>query len=584
MIAAFFSAERKRGQEKNPSHGGVCMLEGLSWLRSHREAYCVTFAQGLDEAELLRRFGGDLSQARSIRSDDWETVEELQLFGEVVQVGWCNGWAFAYEDNGFRGTFPEVLRSVSARTVAVSVFRNVNAVTRFCYAEDGTIIADFDPIDPPFEDASPRVQALLHQAGITRERGEEDDEEDSYDFVEGMFVLAEAARVSLDRESLVEKPLLTSCIRNPLSDFVGDLLTRGGDEQTASRLLALLGDRWGYANRLLHILKSGQQKERQPHIHDHRPLMERLRTITDGVLRALLSVQITPVLLKALDEVDQDLRSAVIEVLQALICFDQVHDEEGARERLLALAERTESEVARPAALALGTLRDQRAVVPLLRILEGYSSLYAAWHRAGMVYSPAGQAVQLLGQLRATSAIEPLFNLLDSQGGDIDFQRALYKALAHIGGIQMVGRLLPLLQSQPQSMGECAVQQALLAALAQLNDPGIVKPLLKLLHPRPESLWESDFQLHLLKALGNLGDQRAIEPLVQRLNPNAQHPWEWSFQEHLAETLRQLGETRAELQAVEQAVHNWRKTVQFKLTVTYNDPMVRKQQGDQHMP
>jgi hypothetical protein len=69
------------------------MLEGLSWLRSHREAYCVTFAQGLDEAELLRRFGGDLSQARSIRSDDWETVEELQLFGEVVQVGWCNSTA-----------------------------------------------------------------------------------------------------------------------------------------------------------------------------------------------------------------------------------------------------------------------------------------------------------------------------------------------------------------------------------------------------------------------------------------------------------------------------------------------------------
>jgi HEAT repeat protein len=297
-------------------------------------------------------------------------------------------------------------------------------------------------------------------------------------------------------------------------------------------------------------------------------------------LRALLAVQITPVLLKALDEGDQALRSAAIEVLQALIYFDQVHDEEGARERLQALAERTESEVAGPAALALGTLRDQRAVVPLLRILEGYSSLYAAWHRAGMVYSPAGKAVQFLGQLRATSAIEPLLNLLDPQGEDIDFQRALYKALAHIGDVQVVGRLLPLLQPQPQSTRECSVQQALLATLAQLNDPGLVEALLKLLNPRPTSLWESDFQMHLLKALGNLGDQRAIEPLVQWLNPNAHHSWEWSFQERLAETLRQLGETRAELQAVEQAVHNWRKTVQFKVTVT----MVRKQQGDQHMP
>lgn len=553
------------------------MLEGLSWLRSHSEACCVTFAQGLDEAELLRRFGGDLSQARSIRSDDWETVEELQLFGEVVQVGWCNGWAFAYENNGFRGTLPEVLRSVSARTVAVSVFRNVNAVTRFCYAEDGTIVAHFDPIDPPFEDASLRVQALLHQAGITREGIEE---EDSYDFVEGMFTLAEAAGVSLDRESLVEKPLLTSFIRNPLSDFVGDLLTRGGDERTASRLFALLGDKWGYASRLLHILKSGQQRERQPHIQDHRPLMERLRTITDGVLRTLLSVQITPTLLKALDGGDQDLRSAAIEVLKALIAFDQAHDEEEARERLLALADITESEVAWSAALALGNLGDQRAVVPLLRILEEYSSLYADWQKAGMVYSPAGKAVQLLGQLRATSAIEALLNLLDPQGGDIDFQRALYKALVHIGNVHMVGRLLPLLQSQPQNMRESSVQQALLAALARLGDPGLVEPLLNLLNPRPEALGASDFQLHLLKALGNLGDQRAIEPLVQLLNPDAQHLREWFFQEHLAETLRQLGDTRAELQAVEQAMQNWRKTVQFKSTLT----LVKKQQGDQNIP
>lgn len=560
------------------------MLEGLSWLRSHSEAYCVTFAQGLDEAELLRRFGGDLSQARSIHYDDWETVEELQLFGEVVQVGWCNGWAFAYENNGFRGTLPEVLRSVSARTVAVSVYRNVNAVTRFCYAANGTIVAHFDPIDPPFEDASLRVQALLHQAGITREGVEEEDEEDFYDFVEGMFALAEAAGVSLDRESLVEKPLLTSFIRNPLSDFVGDLLTRGGDERTASRLFALLDDKWGYASRLLHILKSGQQRERQPHIQDHRPLMARLRTITDGVLRTLLSVQITPALLKALDGGDQDLRSAAIEVLKALICFDQVHDEEGARERLLTLAGSTESEVAWPAALALGTLGDQRAVGPLLRILEGYSSLYADWQRAGMVYSPAGQAVQLLGQLRATSAIEPLLNLLDPQGGDIDFQRALYKALAQIGNVQIVGRLLLLLQAQPQSMGECSVQQALLAVLAQLDDPGIVEPLLKLLNPRPESLETADFQLHLLKALGNLGDQRAVEPLAQLLNLDVHHPYEWFFQENLAETLRQLGDTRAELQAVEQAVQNWRKTVQFKLAFTHNGSVVRKQQRDQNMP
>lgn len=560
------------------------MLEGLSWLSSHREAYCVTFAQGLDETELLLRFGGDLSRARWIPMNNWEVIEELQLLGEVIQVGQCNGWAFAYEDNGFSGTRPEFLRSVSAGTVAVSVFRNVNAVARFCYVEDGITIANFDPIDPPFEDASPRIRALLRRAGITRKRVEKENEEDYFDFVEGMFALAEAAGVSLDQESLTEKPLLTSFIRNPLSDFVGDLLTHGGDEQTASRLFALLGDKWRYARQLLQILKNGQQKERQPHIRDDRPLIEHLSAMTDGILRALLSVQITPALLEALDGSDQDLRSAVIEVLQALICFDQIHDEEGARERLLVLANITESEVAWPATLALGNLGDQRAVVPLLRMLEEYSSLHTKWQRAGMVYSPVGKAVQILGQLRTTDAIEPLLNLLDPQGADIDFQRAVYKALAQIGNREIVGRLLPLLQPQPQHRRECSVQQALLATLAQFNDPGIIDLLLKLLNPKPEAQGEYDFQLHLLKALGSLGDQRAIEPLAQLLNPKVQHPWEWIFQEYLIETLRQLGDTRAELQVVEQAVQNRRKTVKFKLSFTSQSSIDKKQQEDQNKP
>src|SRR5579883_2334824 len=99
------------------------MLEGLSWLHKNRQAYCVTFAQGIEETELLRRFGGNLSHARRISFDEWKTIEELQVFGEVIQVGWCEGWAFVYEDNGFRGTLTEVLRPLSAGTRVVSIFR-----------------------------------------------------------------------------------------------------------------------------------------------------------------------------------------------------------------------------------------------------------------------------------------------------------------------------------------------------------------------------------------------------------------------------------------------------------------------------
>ncbi len=67
---------------------------------------------------------------------------------------------------------------------------------------------------------------------------------------------------------------------------------------------------------------------------------------------------------------------------------------------------------------------------------------------------------------------------------------------------------------------------------------------------------------------GSSGDRTACA--VPDLNPDAQRPWEWYFQEHLVEALRQLGETQSEVEVVEQAVHDWRKTIQFKGKVTFN--------------
>jgi hypothetical protein len=202
------------------------MLEGLEWIR-FRDAYCVVFARGLDETELLRRLDGDLStellsrldgdlsSARLARVTDENIVEELR--SHVVQVGWCDGWAFAYEWNGLPPS-PEKMSVISAGTAAVSVFCNVNAHTRFCYAEDGTVVANFDPIDAQdswfFEQASPQVLALLERAGITPSLGEdEDDYDEVFDFVGAMHALAEAAGAHLDRESIAEKPLLCSGIR-----------------------------------------------------------------------------------------------------------------------------------------------------------------------------------------------------------------------------------------------------------------------------------------------------------------------------------------------------------------------------------
>ncbi|HEY7419850.1 MAG TPA: DUF6461 domain-containing protein, partial [Ktedonobacteraceae bacterium] len=263
------------------------MPEGLSWLQDYNAAYCLTFARGLDETEILRRFGADLSLARLIREDDEDSLDELRWFGEVIQAGQSDGWAFVYEYNGYKGTLEDTLRPVSTGTVAVSVFCNVNSVTRFCYAEDGAIIANFEPPYPPFDDSSPRLQELLHQVGLTPDQDELEDDNPAAI----MLALAQAAGVRLEQEDLDGKPLLSAFLRNPVSDFLDELLTQGSNEQTNRRFLALLehpNHRWW----LFRLLEYWQRPG----------CSEMVEERVDCALEALHSVQIVEALLAVLKE------------------------------------------------------------------------------------------------------------------------------------------------------------------------------------------------------------------------------------------------------------------------------------------
>jgi HEAT repeat protein len=231
--------------------------------------------------------------------------------------------------------------------------------------------------------------------------------------------------------------------------------------------------------------------------------------------------------------------------------------------------------VASSAAIALGTLEDQRAVGLLLDVLDRFAR---GEEPVNFSHSSEREAVQLLGRMYPDNVLEHLLSFLRPQGEDTDpqqnvqryheaqrqsaFQRDLLVALGQIGGAQVIERLVPLLNPQARTRYESSFQQALLAALAQTGDAQVVEPLLNLLNPRPEAFYAYDFQLCLLKALGSLGKKGAIEPLARLLNPDAHHPYEWIFQEHLIKALRQMGDSRADLQVVEQAFQQWSKTTQ----------------------
>jgi Family of unknown function (DUF6461) len=123
-----------------------------AWFEDHwlREAFCFTLVRGLDEPELLARFGGERGRPQTMTLAE---AAELSMsfhagYPQFVLATRRGGWTVAVEDNGWEGSRPEVLRAVSAGTRAVSVYMNVNALGHVSLAEDGGLLVQFEPLFP----------------------------------------------------------------------------------------------------------------------------------------------------------------------------------------------------------------------------------------------------------------------------------------------------------------------------------------------------------------------------------------------------------------------------------------------------
>lgn len=119
-------------------------MSRFDWVRDSAigEAACVTVVSGADLADVIRAFGGDPNQA--VQADLAAAVSDPDTPTAVVRrVG---GSVLVVENNGFEGSRPEVLTRL--RGTAVSAFWNVNAVTWFSYAVDGTVMSAFEATFP----------------------------------------------------------------------------------------------------------------------------------------------------------------------------------------------------------------------------------------------------------------------------------------------------------------------------------------------------------------------------------------------------------------------------------------------------
>lgn len=130
------------------------------------EAATLTVVPGADVAQVLRVFGADPAAPVSM-TEMRETWRAGRFWVAVLAV---EGAVLAVEDNGFQGTRAQVLRALSQRGRAASMFWNVNAVTRLSLAEHGEIVASFEPWLDRVADLAPAVLPYLAGMDLTDHR------------------------------------------------------------------------------------------------------------------------------------------------------------------------------------------------------------------------------------------------------------------------------------------------------------------------------------------------------------------------------------------------------------------------------
>jgi hypothetical protein len=111
------------------------------------EALSITLVRGLDDDAVLsqlniRRISEQPMTFDSACAEFSELITDGAYF---VQIDHVDGWTVFFEDNGYKGSWPDNLDALSAAGRAINVHWNVNGVTSFGYAVDGSIVRHFDP-------------------------------------------------------------------------------------------------------------------------------------------------------------------------------------------------------------------------------------------------------------------------------------------------------------------------------------------------------------------------------------------------------------------------------------------------------
>ncbi|MBQ1121883.1 DUF6461 domain-containing protein [Streptomyces sp. B15] len=140
--------------------------------------YCVLFVRGISPVDVFPRIVGD-EDCRPVSVDRMEAevikmagedleeedvpaldIDELRSSGMIcdegplLRAGTHGDWCFVIESEGPYLAKNEIIRSASRATVALSVLKSESGTSWISYAEDGEILASFDPLLPQHDNGS----------------------------------------------------------------------------------------------------------------------------------------------------------------------------------------------------------------------------------------------------------------------------------------------------------------------------------------------------------------------------------------------------------------------------------------------
>jgi Family of unknown function (DUF6461) len=159
------------------------------------EALNLTLVHGLDvdgiSAVLTLR---SLRERPTTFEEAW-TELNTDDEGWFVQLDTLDGWTAIIEDNGYYGSLDEYLGPLSAGGSAVTLFWNVNGVTRFSQALSGEVSRTFDPSGIDWEAGEP----LPEEADL-------DFEDEEADFLGlGLLLMERLTGVTIDGDWVLNR-------------------------------------------------------------------------------------------------------------------------------------------------------------------------------------------------------------------------------------------------------------------------------------------------------------------------------------------------------------------------------------------